>query len=60
MKKKKLFIVEVRDENGRPKTYRIVKAEDQLDAKELAYYALTDSGVECIRHDIFVYECVGE
>lgn len=60
MEETTLFIAEVRDETGKPKTYRIVRAIDENFAKDFVYYALTDSGIECTRYDIFVYKCIGE
>lgn len=59
MSKNNLFIVEVRDESNKPKTYRIVKARDKYDAKNMVYYALEDQGIECSRNDLFAYECIG-
>lgn len=60
MEETKLFIAEIRDENNRPKTYRIVRAIDENFAKDFVYYNLMDSGIECTRFDIFVYECIGK
>lgn len=57
---KRLFLVEVRDEEGNVKTYRIVRALNVWGAEDLVYYSLTDEGIHCTRYDMRVYACLGE